>query len=175
MNAVPTWRRQKLLTIGWAEAGRMIDALARDVRADGFAPTVLAGIARGGLPAAVALSNLLDVTDFRILGIPRNTTNSRYSERGDAVLDYVVPRRPLTGERVLIVDDIMGDGGTMALARQTVLDQGAAEVRSCVLVRNVGSRGRPDFHAAEVDDWTVFPWELPPAEGEKTGTLEGPR
>ncbi|MFB7270867.1 phosphoribosyltransferase [Streptomyces sp. NPDC056244] len=175
MNAVPVWRREKLLTIGWAEAGRMLDGLARDIRADGFAPTVIAGIARGGLPPAVALSNLLGVTDFRILGIPRNTSNSRYSERGEAVLDYVVPERPLTGERVLIVDDIMGDGGTMALAERTVRGLGAAGVRSAVVVRNIGSRGRPDFLAVEVDDWTVFPWELPPGAEEAAGALEGPR
>lgn len=175
MNTLPTWRRRRLLTIGWAEAGRMLDGIARDVRDSGFAPTVIVGIARGGLPPAVALSNLLDVTDFRILGIPRNTSNSRYSERGPAVLDYVVPERPLTDERVLIVDDIMGDGGTMALAVETVRGLGAAEVRSAVVVRNVGSRGRPDFQAVEVDDWTVFPWERPPGADEASTAVDGPR
>ncbi|MEU5041579.1 phosphoribosyltransferase [Streptomyces griseorubiginosus] len=171
MNATPTWRRNKLLTIGWAEAGQMLDELAGAVRADGFAPTVIAGIARGGLPPAVALSNLLGVTDFRILGIPRNSGNGRYSERGDARLDYVVPEGSLLGERVLIVDDIMGDGGTMELATKTVLDLGAAETRSAVVVRNIGSRSCPDFLAAEVDDWTVFPWEEQPTTDQPTAPV----
>ncbi|MFJ2905742.1 phosphoribosyltransferase [Streptomyces sp. NPDC087212] len=171
MNATPTWRRSKLLTIGWQDAGLMLDALASAVRGAGFAPTVIAGIARGGLPPAVALSNLLGVTGFRILGIPRNSGNGRYSERGEARLDYVVPEGSLAGERVLIVDDIMGDGGTMALAERTVRGLGAAEVRSAVVVRNVGSRSLPDFFAVEVDDWTVFPWEEQPDEGRTTGAL----
>jgi hypoxanthine phosphoribosyltransferase len=175
MNATPTWRRRRLLTIGWADAGLMIEALARDVRADGFAPTVVAGIARGGLPAAVALSNLLGVTDFRVLGIPRNLGNGRYSERDEAILDYVTPERALTGERVLIVDDIMGDGGTMELARKTVLGLGAVEARSAVVVRNIGSRSRPGYCAVEVDDWTVFPWEEQPEAGQPTAELRGPR
>lgn len=175
MNATPTWRRSRLLTIGWAEAGRMLDELAGQIRESGFDATVIAGIARGGLPPAVALSNLLDVTDFRILGIPRNSGNGRYSDRADARLDYVVPERPLLGERVLIVDDIMGDGGTMALATKTVLDLGAADARSAVVVRNIGSRGRPDFFAVEVDDWTVFPWEEQPTADQPTAPLGGGR
>lgn len=87
----------------------------------------------------------------------------------------MVPKRSLLGERVLIVDDIMGDGGTMELATKTVLDLGAAESRSAVVVRNVGSRSRPDFFAAEVDDWTVFPWEEQPTADQRTAPVGKPR
>ncbi|MFE1172503.1 phosphoribosyltransferase [Streptomyces sp. NPDC058773] len=166
MNATPMWRRDRLLTISWETMGRMLDRMAEDIRSDGFAPTLVAGIARGGLPPAIALSNLLGVEDFRILGIPRNSSNSRYSGRGEAVLQYVVPERPLDGSRVLLVDDIMGDGGTMALAKQTMLDRGAAEVRTAVVVRNLGAASTADYQATEVDDWTVFPWETPPGAHE---------
>ncbi|HWO67766.1 MAG TPA: phosphoribosyltransferase family protein [Umezawaea sp.] len=166
MAGAPVWRRERLLVLGWQDAGRAIDVLAEEVRAVGFRPAVIVGIARGGLPVAVALSNLLGVEDFRILGIPRNSTNSRYSERADAVLTYVVPERPLEGADVLVVDDIMGDGGTMALATETVLGLGAGSVRTAVLVRNAGAAGSADHVAIEVDDWTVFPWEVPPSDGE---------
>ncbi|MFE7612011.1 phosphoribosyltransferase [Streptomyces celluloflavus] len=166
MSGTPMWRRDRLLTISWEAMGRMLNGLADDIRASDFAPTVVAGIARGGLPPAIALSNLLAIEDFRILGIPRNTSNSRYSERDEAVLNYVVPQRAFTGARVLLVDDIMGDGGTMALAKSTVLELGAAEVRTVVVVRNLGAANTADFQAAEVDDWTVFPWEAPPGSGE---------
>ncbi|MFJ1745033.1 phosphoribosyltransferase [Streptomyces sp. NPDC088116] len=175
MKPAPVWRRDRLLTISWEAMGRMLSTMAKDIEASGFAPTVVAGIARGGLPPAIALSNLLAVEDFRILGIPRNTSNSRYSERGEAVLDYVVPDRPLTGARVLLVDDIMGDGGTMALAVSTALSLGAAEVRTAVVVRNLGAANAADYTAAEVDDWTVFPWEAPPAADENAVPLPGAR
>ncbi|MCE4942275.1 MULTISPECIES: phosphoribosyltransferase [Streptomyces] len=166
MSGTPMWRRDRLLTISWEAMGRMLAGLADDVRASGFAPTAVAGIARGGLPPAIALANLLAIEDFRILGIPRNTSNSRYSERGAAVLKYVVPEREFGGARVLLVDDIMGDGGTMALAKRTVEELGAAEVRTVAVVRNLGAAQRADFQAVEVDDWTVFPWEAPPGDNE---------
>ncbi|MGG2459839.1 phosphoribosyltransferase [Streptomyces sp. RGM 3693] len=166
MSGTPMWRRDRLLTISWEAMGRMLNGLADDIRASDFVPTVVAGIARGGLPPAIALSNQLAIEDFRILGIPRNTSNSRYSERGEAVLNYVVPQRSFSGSRVLLVDDIMGDGGTMALAKRTVLELGAAEVRTVVVVRNLGASNTADFQAVEVDDWTVFPWEAPPGADE---------
>ncbi|MFE2944893.1 phosphoribosyltransferase [Streptomyces sp. NPDC059255] len=174
MSPAPVWRRDRLLTISWDAMGRMLGALARDITASGYAPTVVAGIARGGLPPAIALSNLLAVADFRILAIPRNTSNSRYSERGEAVLDYVVPDRDMRGARVLLVDDIMGDGGTMALAVDTVRRLGAEEVRTAVVVRNLGAASSADFTAVEVDDWTVFPWETPPGPGELSVPLPAP-
>lgn len=173
-SGTPVWRRDRLLSLGWPELGKALTVLADAVYESGFRPTIIVGIARGGLPPAVTLSNLLGVEDFRILGIPRNSSNGRYSERGEAVLNYVVPQLPMTGANVLIVDDIMGDGGTMALAVSTVRDLGASEVRTAVVVRNVGSAGRPDHQVIETDDWTVFPWELPPGDGEKSEPIPGP-
>ncbi|MER6441905.1 phosphoribosyltransferase domain-containing protein [Streptomyces sp. NPDC001185] len=174
MSTPSLWRREHLLVLGWAETGVALARLAEEIRDSGFRPTVVVGITRGGLPAAVALSNLLDIEDFRMLGIPRNTSNSRYSKRGQPFLDFVAPDRPMTGADVLIVDDIMGDGGTMSLAVDTVRMLGAARVRTAVLVRNVHAAGRPDHLALEADDWIVFPWEKPPQEGERSVTAPLP-
>ncbi|MEV7084856.1 phosphoribosyltransferase family protein [Streptomyces sp. NPDC093085] len=174
MSSTSLWRRERLLLLGWPEVGKALTLLADEVRDSGFRPTVIVGIARGGLPPAVALSNLLGVQDFRIFSIPRNTSNSRYSERGEPTLSYTVPDRPMTGADVLIVDDIMGDGGTMALAVRTAQNLGAAAVRTVVLVRNIHAAGHPDHQALEVDDWTVFPWERPPGHGESHAPVPGP-
>ena len=174
MSPAPVWRRDRLLTISWDALGEMVGTLARDITASGYAPTVVAGIARGGLPPAIALSNLLAVEDFRILAIPRNVSNSRYSERGEAVLDYVVPDREMSGDRVLLVDYIMGVGVSMSLAVDTARKLGAREVRTAVVVRNLGAANSADFTAVEVDDWTVFPWEAQPGPGERTVPLRAP-
>lgn len=168
----PLWKRQHLLTISWSTLGTLLARLAEEIRSSGPLPDTIVGITRGGLTPAVALAHRLNVPEFRILGIPRNSSNNRYSERGAASLEYVVPDSPLTGKRVLIVDDIMGDGGTMETAVRTVRAMGAAEVRTAVLVRNQNCPSRPDHQAAEVDDWTVFPWEAPPGPAESTVPLE---
>ena len=166
------WKRKKLLLISWETVGVLLHDLAEEIRETGFQPDAVVGIARGGLPVAVTLSNLLDVPDFRILGIFRNASNSRYSDRRSAWFDYLTPTRPLAGRRILVVDDIMGDGGTMSLATDILREHGAGPVRSAVLACNVNSLQRPDHHCLEVDDWTVFPWEAPPVNGEQFVTME---
>jgi hypoxanthine phosphoribosyltransferase len=165
------WARERLLHIDWETMGRLLTDLAEEIRGKGFRPDVVVGIARGGLPPAVALSNLLDIPEFAILGIPRNSSNSRYSDRAEPRYEYLAPERPLTGLRVLLVDDIMGDGGTMALAKELMRARGAAEIRTAVVVRNVNCASAPDHHAVSVDDWTVFPWEAPPGPEEEVVEL----
>jgi hypoxanthine phosphoribosyltransferase len=165
------WVRKHLLNIDWETMGLLLQKLVDEIRASDFRPDSVVGISRGGLPPAIALSNLLEVPDFRILGIPRNQSNSRYSERQAPRFEYLVPDKPLTGRRLLLVDDIMGDGGTMDLAASLMRERGAAEIRTVVVVWNVNGQGNVDHHAVAVDDWTVFPWEAPPTATEKTVEL----
>ncbi|MCL6739227.1 phosphoribosyltransferase [Streptomyces ossamyceticus] len=165
------WARERLLHIDWETMGRLLTGLAEEIRGSGFRPDVVVGIARGGLPPAVTLSNLLDIPEFAVLGIPRNSSNSRYSDRAEPYLEYLVPDRSLTDRRVLLIDDIMGDGGTMALAKELMMTRGAAEIRTAVVVRNVNCASIADHHAVSVDDWTVFPWEVPPGSEERVVEL----
>jgi hypoxanthine phosphoribosyltransferase len=171
---VSLWERRRLLVLDWETAGELVDRLVDDIRASGFLPDVVVGIARGGLPLAVALSHRLGVADFRVLGIQRNASDSRYSDRGSARLDYFSPDGDLTGRRVLVAEDIVGDGGTLAVALPLLTAKGAAEVRTATLVRNVNGATEVDYEGVVVDDWTVFPWESPAQAADATVKLKAP-
>ncbi len=58
---------------------------------------------------------------------------------------FQVPRRRrarLAGKRILLVDDVLTSGATLASATRTLLRAGAAEVKTLVLARGVGGSGR---------------------------------
>jgi hypoxanthine phosphoribosyltransferase len=98
--------------------------------------------------------------------------------RGDFVLDYChltryggdtvggelawvqAPRQPLAGRTVVLVDDILDEGHTLAEARRWCLAAGAAAVRIVVLARKRHGRARPglepDLAGIEVGDEYVF-------------------
>lgn len=142
-------------------------------------PCVLVGVMIGGAIPLVRLAERL---------------------RGDIVLDYChltrygggtaggelawvqVPRQPLAGRTVVLVDDIFDEGHTLAEARRWCLDAGAAGVRIVVLARKRHDRAlpgiAPDVAGIEVGDEYVFGcgmdyrehwrhldavWALPPA------------
>jgi len=78
-----------------------------------------------------------------------------------AELEYrVPPRLDLTGQHVLVVDDIFDEGDTLAAIKGSVEKRGAESVRMAVLVRKQHDRGLPrdfaDFVGLEVPDVYVF-------------------
>ena len=70
------------------------------------------------------------------------------------------PTVPMIGRRVLLVDDILDEGHTLAAVRRACLNEGAAEVRIAVLTRKVHDRCVPDLVAdyigVDVPDRYVF-------------------
>ena len=65
----------------------------------------------------------------------------------------------MKGKRVLIVDDVADSGGSLKLAREHILQQGSADVRTAVLYVKPWSAVKPDCWAKETRLWVVFPWE----------------
>ena len=57
----------------------------------------------------------------------------------------------LTGRHVLLIDDILDSGRTMAAIRTELLQRGAAEVATCVLLRKPDACRDPEAKRFEVD------------------------
>ncbi len=70
------------------------------------------------------------------------------------------PRNAVAGRRVLLLDDILDEGHSLAAVRRHLLDAGAVEVLIAVLVVKRHDRGDPhvraDFFGLEVPDRYVF-------------------
>ena len=70
------------------------------------------------------------------------------------------PTVPMIGRRVLLVDDILDEGHTLAAVRRACLAEGAGEVRIAVLTRKLHDRCVPDLVAdyigVDVPDRYVF-------------------
>ena len=70
------------------------------------------------------------------------------------------PATPLQGRRVLLVDDILDEGHTLAAMRDWCLEQGAADVRIAALAVKMHDRCVPglcaDYVGVEVPDRYVF-------------------
>ena len=70
---------------------------------------------------------------------------SRYGDddRGGQVVWKVIPRQDVAGKTIVVVDDILDEGETLAHVKQRLLDMGAAEVIVAVFAdKNIG-RAKP--------------------------------
>jgi hypoxanthine phosphoribosyltransferase len=136
-----------------------LEAVARALGADDWAPDFLVGIGRGGLVPAAYLSHRT--------GIPLLSVDHSSGEVGfaDELLDKLAAKIR-AGQRLLIVDDINDSGGTIAYLRAAIeAKSGDPEgLRVAVLIDNVRSRAKADYRGSMIDrsidkSWFVFPWE----------------
>lgn len=126
----------------------LAEAIARDMGPDIAVIAVLKGsfMFTADLLRGLHHQGVRPRIDFMTLSSYGTGTKSR----GDVEIKRDVVD-DLAGARVLLIDDILESGRTLAFARQHLLAKGAAEVRPCVLLDKPGKR------VAEIDaDYVGF-------------------
>lgn len=110
----------------------------------------------GGVPFAGHLMTQLDFPlDFDYMHVTRygqNTTGGALSWRS-------APWTPIKGRTVLVIDDILDEGLTLAAIRDRLMQLGAKECYAAVAVNKLTGKTKPinaDFVALTVPDRFVF-------------------
>jgi xanthine phosphoribosyltransferase len=136
-----------------------VETLAQLLEADSWKPDFLVGIGRGGLVPAAYLSHR---TGLQMLSVDHSSGEAGF---GDELLDKLA-KKITSGSNILIVDDINDSGGTIQYLRAAIEAKiGEPDrLRVAVLVHNVRSRAKAEYHGSEIDReqdkrWYVFPWE----------------
>ena len=141
--------------VSWPEYGNLAEALAEKVRSCGRKFDLVIGIARGGMPVAMVVSDRLDVRiDFinvkSYVGI---------GERGvPKILSTLT--EDIRGKNVLVVDDLVDQGDTMRVVSEYLSGQDPERLEMAVLFKKPWTRIEPDYYLEVVDRWIVFPFEL---------------
>ena len=132
---------------------RGMAAIATSVEVVTWAPTTPARLRRRGFDQARILAQAV----ARELGVPcrpllRRRPGPPQTGR-DAVARYSGPgftgRRAIGGRRVLLVDDVVTTGATVAAAGRALREAGATEVHAVAAARTPPSRRRVDSTMAE--------------------------
>jgi hypoxanthine phosphoribosyltransferase len=144
--------------ISWNGACGLCRQLVGKIRKVRYHPDIIVAIGRGGYMPARVLSDYLDLmnlTSFKIehyRGLHKEpVAQIRYPLAAD-----------LTGQQVLLVDDVSDSGDTFELALEHLWDRGAAEVRTAALQHKVVSSFVPDYYARKVIKWRwiIYPWAI---------------
>ncbi|MCD2146748.1 phosphoribosyltransferase [Gordonia paraffinivorans] len=142
----------------WELNGAACRELAQQVADDGYVPDIILGIARGGLIPAGAIAYALDCKLMISLNVEFYTgIGETLSE--PVLLPSLLEASGLTGQRVLVVDDVADTGKTLKLVIEYCEQQGrVAEVRSAVLYKKPHTITVPDYNWRTTDKWIDFPW-----------------
>lgn len=146
----------------WAEINALTHLLAEKASARDI--ECIVGISRSGLIPAVMLSHMLGVRPFGALDIVRTSSDALHAAKSEPVRRGGLNLDTMAGRRVLVVDDIVGEGLTMEAARDDLERIGAVPTLCTLVVNreNLGARDPAevvDFWACSVHGWVIFPWE----------------
>jgi len=144
--------------ISWNGACDLCQRLVGKIRKAGYHPDIIVAIGRGGYMPARILSDYLDLmnlTSFKIEHYHGQHKEPAARIRYPLTVD-------LTGQQVLLVDDVSDSGETFELAMVHLRERGAAEVRTVVLHHKVVSRFVPDYYAKKIIKWRwlIYPWAI---------------
>lgn len=139
------------------DVAQAIDFMAKKINqslADKF-PLVLT-VMNGGLWFSAQLLSLLD---FPLTCDYIHASRYRQETRGGKIDWLATPREPIKGRSVLVLDDILDEGQTLAAIVQYLRDAGAKQVFCAVLVEKQLDIGKPlqaDFVGMTVPNRYIF-------------------
>jgi len=145
------------LLFGATDVEIALDRLASQIT-DAMAETFpIALCVMGG--AVVFAGKLLPKLGFPLEFDYLHATRYRNGTQGGEIQWSVLPRNSLQGRVVLLMDDILDEGFTLAAAKTRLLELGAAEVKIAVLADKEIGRPKPiaaDFVGLYLPDRYVF-------------------
>ena len=141
--------------VSWPEYGNLAEALAEKVRSSRKRFDLVVGIARGGMPVAMVVSDHLNIrVDFinvkSYVGIGKREAPKILSTLTESI----------AGKNVLVVDDLVDQGDTMEVVEEYLSEQDPELLEVAVLFKKPWTKFEPDYYLEVVDRWVVFPFEL---------------
>ncbi|MBS7610264.1 phosphoribosyltransferase [Candidatus Bathyarchaeota archaeon] len=144
---VPTWELLYELCV----------ELANRIRDSGFQPDLIIGVARGGWIPARLLSDFLENPNVASIKV------EFYVDIGRTSSEPIITQpcsAPVEGKRILLVDDVADSGRSLSLVKDSLLRQGAKEIRIACLYYKPWSIIKPEYYIKETTSWIIFPHEV---------------
>jgi hypoxanthine phosphoribosyltransferase len=145
--------------ISWDEVQRLIRDLASRLIGETFEPDLIVAVGRGGWVPARLLSDCLGNLNLTEVKVEHYRATKRL---GVATIRYPL-KADVTGQRVLLVDDVTDTGGSILAALDHIHRRGQpAELRTLVLHHKAASPYVPTYFACEVIEWRwiIYPWAV---------------
>ena len=134
------------MDLSWEAFEREIGELSGEID---YKPDAIAGIVRGGIIPARMLSSKLGVKQMYCLNV---------SKKGEERIVTTEIKDDLSGQEILLVEDMLETGRSMVIAKGYLEGKGASVRTACLYTMPI-SEIKPDYFLREVEENMKFPWE----------------
>ncbi|MCC8191208.1 MAG: hypothetical protein LIP77_11345 [Planctomycetes bacterium] len=153
-----------MIRLSWDTFQKDCETLAATIRASGRQYDKMLCITRGGVFVGGLLAHILGLRNITTIALRLY----EFDQQGSVVEQLSGPDLPLPGSRILVVDDLLDSGRTLAFITEKWREEYQIDI--AVLYDKGGGCLRPTFSAATIPDvWVQFPWEQPVRPGPESG------
>jgi hypoxanthine phosphoribosyltransferase len=147
----------KCKIVTFDEVHALVRQLSEQVKASGFCPTTVVGLARGGWVPARLVCDFLGITDLVSLKVEHWLETGRTKD--EATIRYPL-ELDFSEKRILVVDDITDTGKSLIETTRYLGRLHPLEMKTATLQFIPQSQFKPDYYVEEVQDWTwfIYPW-----------------
>jgi len=151
------------ILVDWTYAYDLCKDVDEEIKAAGFQPEVIIGVARGGWFLARVLCDFFLLKDLFSLKMEHWGLTATIT--GDAEMKYGLDeeaKRRLKGKKVLIADDVTDTGESIDLVVEYVKSLGVKEVKTATMHHKSSSSFIPDFYGELIREWkwVIYPWSI---------------
>jgi len=151
------------LHVSWSEYNTLVERLALQVHESGWRFNQIICIARGGLRVGDVLSRIFELP-LAILSTHSYAADGG-TTRGELIIaEHMTMTAPRLGDRVLLVDDMVDSGHTLATVRKELPLRfpHMVDIRTAVVWYKACSVFEPDYYVEYLADspWIHQPFEV---------------
>jgi len=151
------------LHVSWNEYNKLVERLALQIHESGWRFNQIICIARGGLRVGDVLSRIYELP-LAILSTHSYSADGGTTQGELIVAEHMTMTAPRLGDRVLLVDDIVDSGHTLAAVRKELPLRfpHIADIRTAVVWYKACSVFKPDYYVEYLADspWIHQPFEI---------------
>jgi hypoxanthine phosphoribosyltransferase len=141
----------------WNQIHNLLIKQSKKILSDNFVPDIIIAITRGGWVPARLLSDLLEVQNVSTIRIEFYLDIAK--TRKKPVLTQKL-QIPVSGKKILLVDDVADTGESLQLAKNHILQQNDVELKIATIYKKIQSKIEPDYYEKTTKNWIIFPWEI---------------
>ncbi len=145
------------LAPSWDDMDRLAFLISKKIIEDGLEFDRIVTMAKGGWPMARPLVDYVQAKEVASIGLK---LYKGINERELEPEVYQDLNADVSGETILLFDDVADTGETLAFVKQYLQEKGAKKIITATLFYKPHSSIKPDYYGMETIAWIIFPYEL---------------
>ncbi len=154
-------KSEGIVKLTWEDVEHDTLKIIDKMKKDGFEPDVIVSIARSGLIPASMIAYALGNKSLYVIKVDFSKTQK--SGKDQELFDKPIITQELSanisGQKVLVVDEMVVSGSTLKLVSKYMEIKNPAEVKYAVLYKQPWSEFTPDYAGREIKEWPLYPWK----------------